>query len=255
MSYIQHIALRGSFVLAVAAALVAAQAPGVASADVPTDPPTFSDPLTFTNTYSPFVPGATKVYRGKSDDEVIVVIDEYRDEVRSFDWDGEEVDTWVLEEIEFEDGELVEISRNFFAQGDDGAVYYFGETVDIYEDEVIVDHDGSWLVGGPTLPSDPVDTANAPAPALFMPGNPEVGDVYKPEDLFPFVDESDEIKATGVKIRVPGGKYKNCIKVKETSALDPGESERKWWAPGVGVVLVREEGETLKLVASTLFGS
>lgn len=223
-----------------------------AEAEVPTDPPTFSDPLTFTNSYAPFVPGGTKVYRGKGD-EALVVVDKYLDEVRTFDLDGEDVDTWVLEEVEFEDGELVEISRNFFAQGDDGAVYYFGETVDIYEDEQVVDHDGSWLVGGATELSDPIDTANASAPALFMPANPEVGDVYKPEDLFPFVDESDEVKHTNVKIIVPGGKFKHCIKVKETSALDPGESERKWWAPGVGVVLVREEGETLKLVASTLF--
>lgn len=223
-----------------------------AGAEVPTDPPSFSDPLTFTNSYSPFVPGATKVYRGKGD-ETLVVIDKYLDEIRTFDLDGEDVDAWVLEEVEFEDGELVEISRNFFAQGDDGAVYYFGETVDIYEDEEVVDHDGSWLVGGATEPSDPSDTATALAPALFMPANPEVGDVYKPEDLFPLVDESDEVKDTNVKIIVPGGKFKHCIKVKETSELDPGESERKWWAPGVGVVLVREEGETLKLVASTLF--
>ena len=51
----------------------------------------------------------------------------------------------------------------------DGTVYYFGEVVDIYENGEVVDHEGSWLVGGPIQPGDPTDAANAGEPAVFMP--------------------------------------------------------------------------------------
>src|SRR5512134_3804896 len=39
------------------------------------------------------------------------------------------VTTRVVEEAEYEDDEVVEIARNFFAQASDGTVCYFGETV------------------------------------------------------------------------------------------------------------------------------
>ena len=59
-----------------------------------------------------------------------------------------EVVTRVLEERETEDGELKEISRNFFALCEPARdLYYFGEEVDIYEDGKIVSHDGAWIAG------------------------------------------------------------------------------------------------------------
>jgi len=43
---------------------------------------------------------------------------------------------------------LIEVSQNFFAQADDGTVYYFGELVDTYGGGSVVSHEGSWLLGG-----------------------------------------------------------------------------------------------------------
>jgi len=131
-------------------------------------------------------------------------------------------------------GQLVEDSRNYFSQADDGAVYYFGEVVDEYENGVIVNHEGSWLVGGPTEPDDPPNTATASTPGLFMPGAPNVGDVFKPEDLF------------------PAGRFASAIRVLETTRL-PGEGpESKWYAAGVGVVRGKTKNEHFALIASTL---
>ena len=59
-----------------------------------------------------------------------------------------QVVTRVVEERETEDGELKEISRNFFALCAPARdLYYFGEEVDIYEDGEIVSHDGAWIAG------------------------------------------------------------------------------------------------------------
>jgi hypothetical protein len=213
---------------------------------------TFSDPLTSTNAYAPFEVGAIKVLRGKSDGERIHVVDDYQATTRTFTFSGQMVECHLLREVEFKDGVLEEISYNYFAEDDDGDVYYFGETVDIYEDGVIVAHDGSWLVGGPTDPGDPIDTANAPAPTLFMPADPQAGDTWKPEDLFPIVDETVEAQNVTAKVKVPYGKFQDALQVEETSQIPDSDPEKKWYVGGIGVVKAKAKGEKLALEASSL---
>jgi hypothetical protein len=222
-----------------------------ARAEVPSGPPTFSHPLKINNTFFPFQPGGLKVYAGRDHGTKIKAIDHYLTATRTFSLNGKSVRCHILREEAYEDGELVEKSLNYFAQADDGSVYYFGEVVNIFENGVIVSHEGSWLVGGATLPSDPPGTGNAPQPALFMPAHPERGDVFKQEDLFPIVDETDEVVGVDLDVQVPAGKYDDAIAIKESSLLTPG-TEMKWYAPGVGVVKVQANGEILRLKFSTL---
>jgi hypothetical protein len=218
---------------------------------VPTGPPVFSDPLTFTNRFQPFQPGGLKIYTGRKDGETSLIADLYLKDTRTFMAGGRPVEARVLEETEFSGGALIEISRNFFAQADDGSVYYFGELVDEFDGGVVVGHDGSWLVGGATDPNDPVVTADAPDPTLFMPANPEAGDVFKQEDLAPVVDETDTVVATDQMVNTIGGRFTGAIRVLETTVLgDPPET--KWYAPGVGAVRGRTKHEEFVLSASTL---
>jgi hypothetical protein len=222
-----------------------------AAADVPAGAPVFTSPLEITNEFFPFEPGAVRLFIGRDDGARLAVVDLYREETRSFDVGGNPVECAILQETEFEDGSVVEISQNYFAQADDGTVYYFGEVVDIYEDGKVASHDGSWLVGGPTLETDPEDTATALVPAVFMPEEPEVGDSWKPEDLFPIVDETVTVLDEDVKVKVLAGTFEDTLKVEETSAISEGAG-RKWYAPGVGLVLDKSTGSKLQLVASTL---
>jgi hypothetical protein len=221
-----------------------------AAAAVPPGPPTFSNPLNITNTFFPFQPGGTKVFAGFDEGKRAMEVDVYGFDTRTFTLNQVNVGCHVLREYSFERGELVEISQNYFAQADDGTVYYFGEVVDIYEDGVIVSHEGSWLVGGPSG-NDPPETGVETTPNVFMPADPKLGDIYKPEDLAGVVDETDEVIATDKTVRVPAGRYDGAIEVKETSQLDPA-IERKWYAPGVAVVKIRGKHEVFVLSASTL---
>ena len=221
-----------------------------ARAEVPTAPPTFSDPLTIDNAFFPFVPGGFKEFAGSDHGTKTAANDIYLTQTRTFTWNGDAVACRILVEEAYENDELIERSFNYFAQADDGTVYYFGEVVNNYVDGVIDNHDGSWLVGGPSG-SDPVETANAPDPAVFMPANPELGDTFKPEDLFPIVDETAQVVGVDLDVSVTAGKYDGAIKIKETTLLAP-DVEFKWYAPGVGVVKVKTNGETLRLVSSTL---
>lgn len=222
-----------------------------ARADVPAGPPVFTHPLDITNVYAPFQPNGIKVLRGKDGGEAAVTVDSYLTATRTFTVGGVPVQARALEEISFEDGDIHERSLNYFAQADDGTVYSFGEVVDFYEDGQVDNHEGSWLVGGGTLPTDPVDTINAPAPTVFMPANPVVGDTFKREDVFPFVDETVEVVAIRKRMSIAGSTYLNVVQILETTRLDepPGF---KWYAPHVGVIQARSKGELLKLIASTL---
>jgi hypothetical protein len=221
------------------------------SASPPVSPPVFSEPLEIDNPYFPFTPGGMKVFTGVSDRQKITIVDLYREETRLFDVGGVDVDTRILQETEFEQGQLVEISQNYFAQADDGTVYYLGEVVDIYEDGEVVSHEGSWLVGGPTEPGDPAETANAAGPAVFMPADPEVGDTFKPEDVFPVADETVRVLSLNRRVTVPAGRFKNVLQVRETSPLSSGHGT-KWYAPGAGVVQGKSNGEWFKLIALAL---
>jgi hypothetical protein len=225
---------------------VAASAALIHAFEVPVGPPVFSDPLAIDNPYHPFVPGRVKHYetlQGSTDAEDL---ETYTADTRTFAWNGTQVACRVLQETSIENGEIVEISRNYFAQADDGTVYYFGEVVDLYSGGTIVGHEGSWLVGGASDPSDPPDTASDTDPNVFMPAHPELGDEYRPEDTLPVVDETDLVEKVGQKVHVAAGHFNGCIRVRESTVLDP-DIETKWYAPGMGVVKVKEHGTVMAL--------
>jgi hypothetical protein len=138
----------------------------------------------------------------------------------------------VLDEKEYEDGELAEISHNFFAEDPDGNVYYFGEDVDEYEDGKVVSHGGAWLVG-----------KNAHEPCLFMPSALAVGFRFKRENSPPEAEEFDRIDALDATLRVPAGSYSAVLRVLEGDH-DGQWKERKYYASGVGLI---SENEKLNL--------
>ena len=133
----------------------------------------------------------------------------------------------------------------------DAILSYLNETVDEYEDGEVVSHDGSWLVGGPTLPSDPVGTATATDPAIFMLANPEVGDTYKPEDTPPDADETVRVKKFVKKFKTEAGKFKDVMMTKEFEGPELEPEGKKWYARHVGEIYNGSEDEKLELIATT----
>jgi hypothetical protein len=87
-----------------------------------------------------------------------------------------------------------EVAIDYYAQADDGAVWYFGEDVANYEDGVVADHGGTWLSGkdGP--------------PGMIMPGDPKVGAVYRPENIPGKVFEQDTIRSIDETVDGPGAR-------------------------------------------------
>jgi len=142
---------------------------------------------------------------------------------KTFKIAGQTIDALVMEDREFKNGELEEVTLDYFAQDDEGTVYYLGEDVDEYEHGKVKGHSGAWLFGK--------DTQHA---GVIIPAHPKVGDKFKSEDVNKEIHEDDEVVAVGETVSVPAGTYENCVKVKEV--LADGETEFKFYAPGVGVV-------------------
>ena len=53
-----------------------------------------------------------------------------------------------------------------------------------------------------------------------------------------------EIVSISERVKTPAGEYTNCVKVKETTPLQPFVTDYKYYAPGIGIV---QDG-VLKLV-------
>ena len=137
------------------------------------------------------------------------------------------VSTRVLEERETEDGELVEISRNYFANcWASRDVYYFGEDVDIYKNGKVVSHDGAWLAG-----------RHGALPGIVMPEDGFItGSRYYQEVAPEVALDRSEHKRTGFSMQVPAGKFDNCLEVEETTPLEPDDVGHKTYCRGVGLV-------------------
>jgi len=139
------------------------------------------------------------------------------------------IEVLVLEEIAYEDGEVIEVALDFFAQHEDGAVYYFGEKVDNYVDGKIDNHDGSWLAG-----------KNGAQPGIVMPAQPVVGQTFKQENAPGVAEDQVTILALNESVSTPAGNFSGCLKAEDSSPLNPGVIDIKFYCPGVGQV--REAG-------------
>lgn len=136
-----------------------------------------------------------------------------------------DVETRVVEEREELNGELKEVSRNFFAIcREHGDVFYFGEEVDVYKGGKIVSHSGQWRA----------DEKNSRA-GIMMPGTILLGARYY-QEISPNAMDRAEILSDDVTMKTPAGTFKNCIRIEETSGIDPNEKCYKMYAPGVGLI-------------------
>ncbi len=135
------------------------------------------------------------------------------------------IETRVIEEREEVNGKLKEISMNFFAIcKEHGDVFYFGEEVDIYKEGSIVRHSGAWRA----------DEKNSQA-GIIMPGTILLGARHY-QEIAPNAMDRAEIISDDVTMKTPAGTFTNCIRVEETTALDPDEKCYKTYAPGVGLI-------------------
>ena len=185
-----------------------------------------------TNPYFNLRPGYRLVLEGEDDGESArVEITVLRQTRRiAFEIDGMPltVRARVVEERESVDGELEEVSRNFFARcRHTSDVFYFGEEVDLYEDGQIVGTEGAWIAG-----------EDGAMPGLIMPGTFLLGARYF-QEIAPEAEALDRGRHVemGIEIPTPAGTFTDCVGVVDSTPLDPEEMDAKVYCPGIGLVM------------------
>lgn len=153
------------------------------------------------------------------------------------------ITTRVLVETEFEDGLLIEVSRNFFAQveeGEEGAgtVCYFGEDVDICDTGLVENGDGFLCDGEePSHEGEWRAGEGDNQPGIFMLADPEVGDVYSEEVAPGIAEDIAEVVALGDPIEVPAGDFEDTLTIEDCNPLEGGAGDTKVYVDGIGLAI------------------
>jgi hypothetical protein len=130
---------------------------------------------------------------------------------------------------------LAEKTFDYYAQDDEGNVWYLGEDTKELLPGGKVDRSGSWLTG-----------EDGAKPGLIMEADPRVPDAYR--------QECRSGEAEDLAWVVGRGGPKHLLRTLEFSPLEPSIVDRKVYKRGVGVISERQLSgghETLSLVRVT----
>jgi hypothetical protein len=190
---------------------------------IPFNKSNFHNSLKIDNIYLPLIPGVTMLYNGTSDGDpsrdVFVVTNDTK-------------------EILGITGKHEETTNDWFAQDDNGNVWYMGEfTTDLSNKG---SHEGSWEAG--------VKGAKA---GIVMEAKPNVGDTYNQEFAKGVAEDKGTVLSLNKTVSVPSGTFSNVLKTKDFSPLEPDIVENKYYAQHVGqvkAISVKGESEVETLV-------
>jgi hypothetical protein len=181
------------------------------------------------NPYYPLPVGRTLVYRGVKDGQTQVD----RVTVLSKTRVVEGITATVVRDVAKHGNRLLEKTFDWFAQDDQGTVWYLGENTKAYGPNGHVDTSGSWE-------SD----VNDAEPGVIMEPDPQVPDAYRQEYLAGDAEDTAWIVDRGGPVTVPFGRLHRALTSLEFARIEPGVIDQKVYAPGIGIVQeVARDGE------------
>lgn len=195
------------------------------------------------NPYFPLKPGTISFYEGEPVNEEAGAENEetIRFAVTFETKNIAGVPAQVVRETAWANGFLQEDTNDWFAQDTAGNVWYLGEATTSfeYDDEgnfIGTNNNGAWQAG-----------INGALPGYIMPAHPQVGDnfyqEFAPNDAA--LDQSTVVSRSRT-LSTEFGSARNVLQTLEFTELTPGVFDYKYYAPGLGLVLVEELDENLK---------
>jgi hypothetical protein len=202
---------------------------GSSSASLPQgSEPVDLNPAEFTtridNPYWPMSPGSRWVYR-ETDSEgtkqrVVVTVTPGTKTIANG------VEARAVHDVVTENGQLVEVTDDWYAQDSDGNIWYLGEDTAEYENGKVTTRAGSFEAG--------VDGAQA---GVIVPADPEVGLAYRQEYYAGEAEDKAEVLSLDEQAEVPFGHFTGVRMTKDINPLEPKLLEYKFYARDVGPVL------------------
>ena len=192
----------------------------------PPDAETFASEVD--HVFFPLTPGTRWTYEGDSEgmhrrDEILVLAK--TTVIADFTC------TAVYQEV-FLDGELTEMTTEWFAQDGAGNVWKFGEESLEFDGAQFRKTEDSWLAG--------VDGAH---PWMILAADPRVGDVYTSGD------DTMEVVSLNETASVPAGDFENCMMIVENDD-DPDDTDIIIYSPGTGPVSEQSPTGRIELVGT-----
>ena len=133
----------------------------------------------------------------------------------------------VVRDTVTEDGQLIEDTFDWYAQDDEGNVWYLGEDTAEFENGRVETRAGSFEAG--------VDGA---LPGIIMPADPADGMTYRQEYYEGRAEDNGEVLSVEEQAEVPYGHFENALLTKDTITIEPKTLEYKLYVPDVGPALV-----------------
>jgi hypothetical protein len=214
------------------------------------DPNNFENSTTIDNEWMPMQPGTKWVHEGTAlDDEGNSITRRIDFTVTDLTKEIEGVRTVVAWIVDYNDGEVIEKEIAFYAQDNDGNVWYLGEYPEEYEGGEFVKA-APWIAG--------IEDAKA---GIKMWAEPKLGGPVVYQGWGPAVEWSDygQVDQMGQETCVPVDCYTDVLVNAETSLGETGAYQLKYYARGVGEVRVGWKGadevqEELELIELTQLG-
>jgi hypothetical protein len=97
--------------------------------------------------------------------------------------------------------------------------------MDTYKNGTIDSHEGAWLAG-----------VNGAKAGLMMPGLPLLGAKYYEEVAPKVAMDRAEIVGVDETLRTPAGVFQHVLKIAETTPLEAGAREYKYFAKDIGLL-------------------
>lgn len=193
----------------------------------------FDNPTEITNQWFPLSPGTMQIYDGLTDEGGRKIPHRIEYYVTDLVKEIAGVQTVVVYILDYSDEQLVEAEIAFYAQADDGTVWFMGEYPEVYEDGKMVEAP-AWIPG--------IRGAQA---GIVMQADPQVGLPSYAQGWGPAVNWTDRghVVAAGEQTCVPVNCYENVLVIEEFSQSEPDAFQVKSYAAGVGNVRVGWRGE------------
>ena len=149
----------------------------------------------------------------------------------------------VIDDRLWLDGRLAERTTDWYTQDAHGTVWYYGErTAELDRRGRVRSREGSWRAG----------VAGARG-GIFMPAHPRAGAAFVQEDAPGRAEDRFRIVDLHASVSVPFGTWRRtAMRTEETSPLEPGVVDAKWYVAGIGPVreaTLRGPAERAALVA------
>jgi hypothetical protein len=188
------------------------------------------------NEFFPLTPGTKTVYEATTDNGLehteVTVLTETKVVMG--------VTCVIVRDTVSVEGVVTEDTYDWYAQDDEGNVWYMGEDTKEYDNGEVISTAGSWEAG--------IDGA---MPGIVMLADPQVGLSYRQEYYEGEAEDMAQVVSLNESAVVQYDSFQNLLMTSEWSPLEPGLVEHKYYAEGIGVVLeltVKGGSERVELV-------